>query len=179
MAPVKTRLATVWLGGCSGCHMSLLDLDERLLDLAGRIELVYSPLTDVKLFPEDVAVTLVEGAVCTDEHLELARLIRRRTGLLVALGDCAVSGNVSAMRNGLGGAWPVLQRVYGEAAAGAGPGEPGLLPRLLDEVLPLHQVVPVDLFLPGCPPPADLIHAVLLDVLEGRRPDLTGKLRYG
>ncbi len=177
----RARVATVWMGGCSGCHMSFLDLDERLLDLAPRIDLVFSPIADAKVFPEDVAVTLVEGAVCNEEHLEMARRVRARSKVVVAFGDCAVTGNVSAIRNALGSALPVLQRAYLELAdvRPAIPEEAGIVPRLLDRVLPLHQVIPVDVFLPGCPPHADLIHAVLLDALEGRTPSLAGKLRYG
>lgn len=179
--PGPVRLATVWLGGCSGCHMSFLDLDERLLDLAPRLDLVFSPFADVKVFPEDVAVTLVEGAVANEEHLEMALRVRARSRLVVAFGDCAVTGNVTAIRNALGSALPVLQRAYHDLAdlRPGLPGEPGVVPRLLDRVLPLHQVVPVDAFLPGCPPHADLIHAVLLDALAGRTPSLQGHLRYG
>lgn len=94
----KPRLATVWLGGCSGCHMSFLDLDERLIDLAGRVELCASPLTDLKEFPE-ADITLVEGAVANQDHLESIHEIRKRTKILISLGDCAVTGNVTAMRN--------------------------------------------------------------------------------
>src|SRR3990170_2906062 len=86
----KPRVATVWLDGCSGCHMSLLDMDERILDIFGRSDLVYSPLVDVKDYPEDVDVCLVEGAVSSEEDLHKARLIRERTRTIVAFGDCAV-----------------------------------------------------------------------------------------
>jgi NAD-reducing hydrogenase small subunit len=177
MDPVKPRIATVWLGGCSGCHMSLLDMDERLLDLAGRLELVYGPLVDAKEFPEDVAATLVEGAIANEDNLELIRKVRARSRILVALGDCAVTGNVTALRNRFGGAAVVLSALYG----GDQPfrGEPGIVPRLLDRVMPVHEVVDVDLFLPGCPPSADLIHFVLSELIEGRRPDLGGRLRFG
>jgi len=177
----RARIATVWLGGCSGCHMSFLDMDERLLELAPRIDLVFSPIADAKVFPEDVLVTLVEGAVCNEEHLEMAARIRARSRLVVAFGDCAVTGNVSAIRNALGSALPVLQRAYHDLAdVNPGiPAAPGIVPRLLDRVLPLHQVIQVDAFLPGCPPSADLIFAALQDVLAGRPPDLTGKLRFG
>jgi NAD-reducing hydrogenase small subunit len=179
----RPRLATAWLGGCAGCHMSLLDLDEALLDVLAGADLVYGPLVDAKVFPEDVDVTLVEGAVANEDHLALLRTIRRRTRILVALGDCAVNGNVTALRNALGGVAPVLGRVYGELAEPGGgrpevsapgaAGAAGLLPGLLDRVLPVHHVVPVDAFLPGCPPsPADLrraLEAALGDGAPGAR----------
>jgi NAD-reducing hydrogenase small subunit len=180
MDQVKPRVATVWLGGCSGCHMSLLDMDERLIDLVGRMDLVFGPLLDVKEFPENVDVTLVEGAVANVDHLRQIHTVRERTKLLVAFGDCAVSGNVTALRNVFGSADSVLTRVYGEADPGRRARlDPSLVPELLDRVRPVHQVVEVDLFLPGCPPSADLIHFVLSEVLDGRRPDLAGHLRFG
>ena len=110
----RLRIATVWLGGCSGCHMSFLDLDEFLIELAGRVDLVYSPVIDVKDYPEGVDVCLVEGAVCNQDNLELLRRIRRRTKVLVSFGDCAVTGNVTAMRNplGVGNVENVLQCAY-------------------------------------------------------------------
>ena len=178
---MKPRVATAWLGGCSGCHMSFLDMDERLLDLVDKVDLVYSPIMDVKVYPEGVDVALVEGAVANEDHLHHARLIRARTRLLVSFGDCAVSGNVTAMRNPLGSAEPVLERVYREGVD-LNPGiprEPGIVPPLLDRVRPLHEVVPIDFFLPGCPPSADLIWFVLTELAEGRAPDLAGKLKYG
>jgi NAD-reducing hydrogenase small subunit len=161
--------------------MSFLDMDERLLELAGRMTLVFSPIADVKVFPDGVDVTLVEGAVCNEEHLETARLIRARSRVVVAFGDCAVTGNVTAIRNALGKALPVLERAYLDPAdfRPCLPDEPGIVPRLLDRVWPLHQVIAVDAFLPGCPPDADLIHRVLDDLLSGRTPRLEGQLRYG
>ena len=178
---MRALVATAWLGGCSGCHMSFLDLDERLLDLGRRMDLVYSPIVDAKEFPEGVDVALVEGAVANEDHVALARRIRERTRVLVAFGDCAVTGNVTAIRNALGGALPVLERAYCDPAdlhAGI-PAEPGILPRLLDRVLPLHQVVRVDVWLPGCPPSADVIGEALEALLAGRAPDLAGKVRFG
>jgi NAD-reducing hydrogenase small subunit len=156
-------------------------MDERLLELAGRMTLVFSPIADVKVFPDGVDVTLVEGAVCNEEHLETARLIRARSRVVVAYGDCAVTGNVTAIRNALGKALPVLERAYLDPAdfRPCLPDEPGIVPRLLDRVWPLHQVIAVDAFLPGCPPDADLIHRVLDDLLSGRTPRLEGQLRYG
>jgi NAD-reducing hydrogenase small subunit len=174
----KARVATLWLDGCSGCHMSFLDLDERLLEVAGLIELVYSPVVDAKEFPEDVDLTLVEGALANSDDIEKIKLVRGRTKLLVALGDCAVTGNVPAMRN----VFPledVLRRGYIENAT-ANPGVPHLeVPVLQKKVVPLHELVPVDLFVPGCPPSADLIYFVLSEVLAGRVPDLASKSHFG
>ena len=107
----KASLATVWLDGCSGCHMSFLDMDERLLDIAGRADLVYSPLVDAKEFPPDVDVTLVEGAVSSEDDLGKIKMVRARTRILVSLGDCAVTANVPGMRNPYGPE-PLLQRAY-------------------------------------------------------------------
>jgi NAD-reducing hydrogenase small subunit len=161
--------------------MSFLDLDERLLELFARVDLVYSPILDVKEYPEGVDVALVEGAVANQDHLHHARLIRARTRVLVSFGDCAVNGNVTALRNPLGAAAPVLERVYrdGVDLHPTLPREDGIVPALLDRVRPLHEVVDVDVFLPGCPPSADLIAFVLGELLEGRSPDLSGKLKYG
>jgi len=174
----KARLATVWLDGCSGCHMSFLDMDERLLDLAGKVELVYSPLVDYKEFPEGVDVTLVEGSVSSEEDLVKIKNIRQKTTILVSLGDCAVTGNVPVMRNPFG-VDAVLQRVYIENAAANSPIPTQVVPALLSRACPVHEVVPVDVFMPGCPPSADTIFATLIDLLEGRRPELSGKTRFG
>jgi NAD-reducing hydrogenase small subunit len=172
----RLRFATVWLGGCSGCHMSFLDLDEWLIDLAQQADVVFSPLADVKEYPENVDVVLVEGAVANDENLEMIHKVRARTKILVSLGDCAVTGNVTALRNPLGVALEILRPVYGDKY----PDEPQIVPVLLDRVLPVHQVVPVDYFLPGCPPPASRIKAVLQALLEGKRPALEGnEIRFG
>ena len=163
----KIRLATVWLDGCSGCHMSLLDTDERLIDLAQKVEVVWGPLVDAKEFPENVDVTLVEGAVSSEEDLHRIKLVRSRTRLLISLGDCAITGNVPAMRNQFGAA-AVLRRAYLENAV-IDPQIPRqVIPALLEAVRPVHEVAPVDLFIPGCPPPADLIFSVLSELLQGR-----------
>jgi len=168
----KARVATLWLDGCSGCHMSFLDLDERLLEIAGMIELVYSPVMDAKEFPEGV------GAIASDEDVEKIKMVRGRTKLLVALGDCAVTGNVPAMRNSFPLA-DVLRRGYVDNAT-ANPGAPDReVPKLEKKVIPLHELVPVDLFVPGCPPSADLIYFVLSEVLAGRVPDLASKSHFG
>lgn len=174
----KVRLATVWLDGCSGCHMSFLDMDERLLDLADKIDLVYSPIVDHKVFPEDVDVTLVEGSISSEEDLEKIKQIRARSKVLVSLGDCAVTGNVPAMRNFFSTA-DVLYRAYVENVAAKGPIPDQVVPALLPRVRPVHEVVQVDVFVPGCPPSADTIFTTLTELVEGRRPDLTGRTRFG
>ena len=150
----KVKLATVWLDGCSGCHMSLLDMDAAIIQLARKIDIVYGPLVDAQEFPEDVDVTLVEGAVVNEDNLRDLLRIRGRTTTLVAFGDCAVTGNVPALRN-LFGVDDVLDRAYREnAAVVAGvPRGDGIVPRLLDRVRRIQDVVPVDYYLPGCPPP--------------------------
>jgi NAD-reducing hydrogenase small subunit len=178
----KLKLATVWLGGCSGCHMSFLDLDEFLIDLAGQVELVYSPLMDAKEYPEGVDLVLVEGAVANEENLHMVRTVRQRTRYLVAFGDCAVTGNVTALRNPLGLALEVLRPVYvdqGNLNARI-PDQKETVPVLLDQVQPVHAVVPVDFFLQGCPPPASRIRAVLEPLLQGKGPQLTpSQRRFG
>jgi NAD-reducing hydrogenase small subunit len=174
----RPRLATVWLDGCSGCHMSFLDMDERLLEIGERAELVYSPLVDRKDYPEDVDVCLVEGAVSSEEDLRKIRTIRARTRILVSFGDCAVTSNVPGMRNPIGPG-PLLQRAYLENAT-LNPQLPSeVVPRLLPTSMPVHRVVDVDVFLPGCPPSADLIYATLNDLLEGRAPDAARSARFG
>lgn len=175
----KVNFATVWLSGCSGCHMSFLDQDERLIDLAEKINLVYSPLMDVKDFPENVDVTIVEGAVGNEEQLHLLKTVREHTKILIAIGDCAVTGNVTALRNTLdNGSEEIIRRAYIELTD-VNPLTPNDVPKLLKRACPLNEVVKVDYFIPGCPPSADLINYVLTEILAGRAPNMEGKAKYG
>jgi len=174
----KTRLATVWLDGCSGCHMSLLDMDEALLPVAKRVEVVYGPLVDAQEFPKSVDVTLVEGAVSSQDDLEKIRTIRQRSKLVVALGDCAVTGNVPAMRNAHP-ARKLLERIYVEGVQENRGVPVDGVPPLLRHAVPVHEVVKVDLHVAGCPPPSAAIAQVLTELLEGRMPDLSAKVKFG
>ena len=174
----KPTLATVWLDGCSGCHMSFLDMDERILELAKRADLVYSPLVDRKDFPELVDITLVEGAVSSEDDLAKIKKVRAHTKVLVSLGDCAVTSNVPSMRNPFG-VKAVLDRGYVDTVTIPHPPPSSVIPALLDRARPIHEVVNVDVFVPGCPPSADLIFQTLDDLLSGRSPQQDRKGRFG
>lgn len=164
----RLKIATAWLDGCSGCHMSLLDMDTAIIALARKIDLVYGPLVDAQEFPKDVDVTLVEGAVSSQDDVAKLQKIRQRTHLLVALGDCAVTGNVPAMRNAI----PVNKLLHGIYVEGADEGKnipTERVPALLKQARPLREFVEVDMCLPGCPPPARMISGVLQDLIEGKK----------
>ncbi|MEB3886400.1 oxidoreductase [Lyngbya sp. CCY1209] len=180
----KIKFATIWLAGCSGCHMSFLDLDEWLIDLSEFVDVVYSPVgSDLKDYPENVDVCLVEGAVANEDNLELLLQVRERTKMLISFGDCAVTANVPAMRNMLGSTEPVLKRCYLELGDTTPqiPKDPGIVPELLDRVRPIHELVDIDLFMPGCPPPADRIKATLAPLVEGKQPKMEGRemIKFG
>lgn len=164
----KVRLATVWFGGCAGCHMSFLDLDERLIDVVGLVDIVYSPVADIKKFPENVDVTLIEGSVCNSDHIKEAKEIREKSKVVISFGDCAVTGNVPSMRNPLN-IDTIISEVY-SGNPGPAPPDQGILdimPVMLPQVVPVHQVIPVDIYLPGCPPDPERIWAAITLLLKG------------
>jgi NAD-reducing hydrogenase small subunit len=174
----KLKLATVWLDGCSGCHMSLLDIDERLIEILEKFDVVYSPIVDHKVFPEEVDITLIEGAVSTEDDLEKILKIRKATKTLVAFGDCAVTANVPSMRNSFT-LEEVFHRGYLETCHNNTIIPQKSIPLLRETALPIYQIVDVDVFLQGCPPSADLIYFVLTEMAEGRTPEIIEKARFG
>jgi NAD-reducing hydrogenase small subunit len=176
----KLRVATTSLAGCFGCHMSLLDIDERLFELLELIEFDRSPFTDTKeCGPCDIGI--IEGGVCNAENVQVLQNFRANCRILVAIGACAVNGGLPAQRNHLD-LRDILETVYAtEASLAAGtriPDDPEL-PLPLRQVRPLHEVVKIDYFLPGCPPGADAIWQFLTDLIAGREPRIDpGLLRY-
>lgn len=169
---MKKKIATVWLGGCSGCHMSLLDIDERILDVARLADIVKSPIVDGKKIDE-VDVVIIEGAIANEEHVEEIQHLRKKAKVLVALGDCAAGGNVTALRNPFSKK-EILEQSYVHLPSnerGKVPLDPEVS-QLIDHVVPLHELVKVDYYVPGCPPSADLIFHVIFELLNGRDPKI-------
>lgn len=179
----KLRVATTSLAGCFGCHMSLLDIDERLFDLLELIEFDRSPFTDTKhIGTQGICdIGIVEGGVCNAENVQVLKSFRAHCRILVAIGACAVNGGLPAQRNHLD-LRDILETVYATEASLTGgtriPDDPEL-PLPLDQVRPLHEVVKIDYFLPGCPPSAEAIWQFLTDLIAGREPRLDANLlRY-
>lgn len=176
----KMRIATASLAGCFGCHMSLLDIDDRLFDLLELVEFDRTPLTDIKHCGRcDLAI--IEGGICNGENVRVLREFRKNCKTLVAMGACAINGGLPAQRNHLA-LHEILAAVYqtdpGLAKNARIPDDPEL-PLPLNKVHPIHEIVIVDYFLPGCPPSGQAIWKFLLDLIEGRTPQLGhGLLRY-
>jgi NAD-reducing hydrogenase small subunit len=149
-----------------------------VIALAGKVDIVYGPLVDAQEFPDGVDVTLVEGAVSSVEDMHKIQQIRQRTHLLISLGDCAVTSNVPSMRNNV----PVsklLQRVYVEGSDEGKMIPTDGVPALMKHARPVHEFVEVDMYVPGCPPPAKAILGVVTDLLEGRKPEVKPKVKFG
>ncbi len=172
----KVTVASDWLAGCAGCHMSFLDIDERIVQLLEKVSLRATPITDLK-HPDaqGVDVGILEGAVANSTTEAVARQMRQRCKVLIALGDCAVFGGVPALRNSVSTA-AAMRRAYIETEStvdGEVPHHEDLA--VMQDVRAVDQVVPVDIYLPGCPPSADAIFYVLHELVEGRMPKLRGK----
>lgn len=178
----KPKVATVWLESCAGCHMSFLDIDERIVDLLSKVELTASPITDIKDIPE-VTLGIIDGGIGNDEELHIAHELRKKCKILMVMGDCAVFGGINAMRNFI---TPenLLKGAYADGATdttinptGKMPGEN--IPQLLPQANSIDRFVKVDVYIPGCPPDADAIYYALSEILAGRIPKLPKNLtRY-
>lgn len=175
----KPKVATASLAGCFGCHMSLLDMDERLFELVGMIDFDRSPINDIKRFTGTCRIGLIEGGCANEANVEVLQDFRRNCDLLVSVGDCALNGGVPAMRN-----FVPLRECLAEAyknsptvvnPSGVVPSD-SEIPLLLDRVYPCHEVVEIDYFLPGCPPSADAIWEALTAILAGRALELPYRL---
>jgi len=172
----KPVIATASLAGCFGCHMSLLDIDDRILKLIELVEFNKSPIDDIKKFTKAVDVGLIEGGCCNSENVEVLRYFRRNCKILVSVGECAIMGGLPALRNGI-----PLKECLDEAYMNSLTVDPAdrlipddeELPIILDKVYPCHEIVKIDYFLPGCPPSADLIWEALTALVEGRPLNLT------
>ena len=173
----KVRIATISLAGCFGCHTSLLDIDERMLDLTNIAEFDRSPLTDIKhVSPCDIG--LIEGGVSNAENVQVLREFRATAKTLVAIGACAINGGLPAMRNRLD-VGDILNEVYrdSDGVHSHVPNDPEV-PLLFDRIYPVNEVVRVDYFIPGCPPSADAIWKYLNDLILGRMPRLDHELLH-
>ena len=173
----KPVIATASLAGCFGCHMSILDIDERILQLVELVEFNKSPIDDIKTFTKPVDIGLIEGGCCNSENVENLRSFRANCKILISVGECAIMGGLPAMRNGI----PIrecLEEAYFHSPT-IDPADPRIMPQdeelpiILDQVYPNHEIVPVDYYLPGCPPSADLIWQALVALLEGKPLDLS------
>ncbi len=172
----KVKLATAWLDACAGCEMSLLDVDEAIIDLANALEFTRCPITDIKIFPE-VDVGLITGAIGNVAHEEEARELRAKCKILIVLGDCACFGGIPSMRNRFSRE-DVLRRAYVESEStkdGKIPSSPEI-PVLLEQAVPVGALVKVDCFVPGCPPHAGAIKYALTELLNGRIPVLPSEM---
>lgn len=175
----KPKVATASLAGCFGCHMSILDIDDRILKLIELVDFDKSPVDDIKKFTGQCLVGLIEGGCCNEENVRVLQDFRKHCDVLISLGDCATMGGLPAMRNNI-----PLEECMEEAYLNGVtvynpqkliPSDPEL-PLLLDKVYPLHEVVKIDYHLPGCPPSADTIWEALVALLNNKPLDLPYEL---
>lgn len=175
----KPKVATTSLAGCFGCHMSILDIDDRILKLVELVDFDKSPINDIKEFTGPCAVGLVEGGCANDENVHVLQQFRKHCDVLISVGECAIMGGIPALRNTI-----PLQECLQEAYVGGPtvhnpsgtiPNDPEL-PLCLNKVYPCHEVVKIDYHLPGCPPPADTIWAALTALLENKPMELPYEL---
>lgn len=176
----KPKVATVWLEACAGCHMSFLDIDEKIVDLLQKVDIVFSPVVDPKVIPE-VEIGVISGALGNEEELHLAKEMRERSKILIAWGDCAVFGGINCMRNFMS-TEEVLREGYINTPSTVNPDgiiPGGEVPALLPKAIPVDHAVKVDVYVPGCPPDPDTIHYVFAELLEGRIPKVpVDMMRY-
>jgi len=176
----KPKLATVWLEACAGCHMSFLDIDERIVDLLDKVEVTATPITDFKEIPQ-VDIGVIDGAIGNEEEKHIAQELRKKAKIIIAWGDCAVFGGINTMRNFMS-TKEVLEGGYIHTASTVNPEgviPHGEVPELLLQALPADNVVKVDVYVPGCPPDPDTILYVFQELLEGRMPKVpSDMMRY-
>jgi len=176
----KPKVATTWLEACAGCHMSFLDIDERIVELLDAVELTSSPITDIKEIPQ-VDVGVISGGLGNEEEVHIAKKMREQCKILIAWGDCAVFGGINSMRNFMD-ADKVLEEGYKDGISTVNPD--GIIPNqgvphLLPQAIPIDHEVKVDVYVPGCPPDADTILYVFKEILQGRIPKVpVDMMRY-
>lgn len=173
----KPKIATAHLTGCFGCHMSILDIDEKIIDLVELVDFDKSPIDDIKRFTGPVDVGIIEGGVSSQENVEVANQFRENCKIIVSIGECANTGGVPRLRNTVS-LRECMEEAYLKGISvvdGEMPNDPDI-PLMLDKVYPLHEVIKVDYYLPGCPPRAEAIWLVLTALLEGKEPELPYEL---
>jgi len=172
----KAIIATTSLAGCFGCHMSFLDIDERILDLIELVEFNKSPIDDIKKFTKQCDIGLIEGGCSNSENVHILKEFRKHCKILVSVGECAIMGGLPALRNNIPIRECLREAFLTSPSVTANtdyiiPNDDEL-PMMLDKVYPCHEIVKIDYFLPGCPPRADLIWETLLALIKGSEPSL-------
>lgn len=183
---MTVKVASEWLNSCSGCEISILDMGERLLDVLQVAEFVHLPaLMDHKYFgqlgdgrhvdipPADVGI--ISGGLRNTEHVEVAREMRKKCNLIIALGTCATHGGIPTLANSFTNQ-EIMQRYYGTETTDQPEAHPGEgLPPLLACCMALDEKIKVDIYMPGCPPHPDHIFNALAALVQGGTPQLPDK----